>query len=214
MSEVLTVPPALASDEIRVDGRAKVSGQAKYTADFTREGMLWADFVTSPYAHARIVRIDASAARAMHGVRAVIAGADVGARYFGCTLKDWPVLALERVNFIGEYVVAVAADTRAIAEAAAAAVVVEYEELPAVFDPDASIRTMRACACGDATKAAHSIPSRAKSAVYFARPETFSRPSMRNSSLARAGGTVRTSLTARCARTPRAPGGRSRWRTR
>jgi carbon-monoxide dehydrogenase large subunit len=139
VTHVLTVPPALASDEFRIDGREKVSGRAKYTADFAREGMLWAAFVVSPYAHARIVRIDASAARAMHGVRAVIAGADIGARYLGCTLKDWPVLALERVNFIGEYVVAVAADTRAIAEAAAAAVIVEYEELPAVFDSDASL---------------------------------------------------------------------------
>jgi CO/xanthine dehydrogenase Mo-binding subunit len=136
---VATLPGVLETDERRVDGRDKVSGRTKYTADYTREGMLWAAFVASPYPHARIVRVDASAAHAMAGVRAVLTGADVGPRYFGFTLKDWPVLALERVNFVGEYVVAVAADTRAIAEAAAAAIEVTYEELPPVLDPAASI---------------------------------------------------------------------------
>jgi CO/xanthine dehydrogenase Mo-binding subunit len=132
-------PALLGTNEARIDGREKVSGQAKYTADYAREGMLWAAFVASPYPHARIVRIDASAARAMPGVHAVLTGADIGERFIGCTLKDWPVLAFERVRFVGEYVVAVAAESRQIAEAAAAAVDVEYEELPAVFDPEASI---------------------------------------------------------------------------
>jgi CO/xanthine dehydrogenase Mo-binding subunit len=132
-----TTPAILGTDEARIDGVGKVSGQTKYTADFAMEGMLWAAFVASPYAHARIVKIDASAALAMTGVRAVLTGADIGDRYFGCVLRDWPVLAREQVNFVGEFVVAVAADTRALAEAAAAAVEVEYEELPAAFDPEA-----------------------------------------------------------------------------
>ena len=132
-----TTPAILGHDEARIDGRGKVSGQTKYTADYTREGMLWAAFVASPMASARIVNIDTSAAKAMQGVHAVITGADVGERYFGCVLKDWPVLAYERVKFVGEYMVAVAAETRAIAEAAAAAVDVEYEELPPAFDPEA-----------------------------------------------------------------------------
>jgi CO/xanthine dehydrogenase Mo-binding subunit len=134
-----TTPALLGNDEARIDGRGKVSGQTKYTADFAREGMLWAAFVASPYAHARIVNIDTQVAKAMAGVHAVITGADVGERFFGCVLKDWPVLAYERVKFVGEYVVAIAADTREIAEAAAAAVDVEYEELPAVLDPEAAI---------------------------------------------------------------------------
>jgi CO/xanthine dehydrogenase Mo-binding subunit len=129
----------LEAGERRVDGRDKVSGRTKYTADYTRAGMLWAAFVASPYPRARIVAIDAAAARAMAGVRAVLTGADIGPRYFGFTLKDWPVLAYERVNFVGEYVVAVAADTRAIAEAAAATIAVTYEELPAMLDPAAAI---------------------------------------------------------------------------
>jgi len=134
-----TTPAILGLDEARIDGRGKVSGKAKYTADFARDGMLWAAFVASPYAHARIVNIDTSAAKAMAGVHAVITGADIGERFFGCVLKDWPILAYERVKFVGEYVVAIAADTPAIAEAAAAAVDVEYEELPAVLDPEAAI---------------------------------------------------------------------------
>jgi CO/xanthine dehydrogenase Mo-binding subunit len=129
----------LEAGERRVDGRDKVSGRTKYTADYTRAGMLWAAFVASPYPRARIVAIDAAAARAMAGVRAVLTGGDIGPRYFGFTLKDWPVLAYERVNFVGEYVVAVAADTRAIAEAAAATIAVTYEELPAMLDPAAAI---------------------------------------------------------------------------
>jgi CO/xanthine dehydrogenase Mo-binding subunit len=132
-----TTPASLGIDEARIDGRGKVSGKTKYTADFAREGMLWAAFVASPYAHAKIVKIDTSAATAMAGVHAVLTGADVGERFFGCVLKDWPVLAYERVKFVGEYVVAIAADSPAIAEAAAAAVDVEYEELPAVLDPEA-----------------------------------------------------------------------------
>jgi CO/xanthine dehydrogenase Mo-binding subunit len=132
-------PAILGTDEARIDGRGKVSGATMYTADFAKEGMLWAAFVASPYAHAHIVKIDTAAARAMPGVRAVLTGADIGERFFGCVLKDWPVLAVDHVQFVGEYLVAVAADTRAIAEAAAAAVDVEYEELPAMLDPEAAL---------------------------------------------------------------------------
>ncbi|HEV8021138.1 MAG TPA: xanthine dehydrogenase family protein molybdopterin-binding subunit [Candidatus Lustribacter sp.] len=134
-----TTPAILGTDEARIDGHGKVSGQTKYTADFTKDGMLWAAFVASSYPHARITKIDTAAASAMAGVRAVLTGADIGERYFGCVLKDWPVLAYEQVKFVGEYVVAVAADTRALAEAAAAAVDIEYDELPGAFDPEANI---------------------------------------------------------------------------
>jgi CO/xanthine dehydrogenase Mo-binding subunit len=134
-----TIPALIGLDEPRIDGRSKVSGEAMYSADFKREGMLWAAFAASTYAHARIVSVHTTAAKAMPGVRAVITGADIGERYFGCMLKDWPILARDEVQFVGEYLAAVAADTREQAEAAAAAIDVEYEELPAVFDPEAAI---------------------------------------------------------------------------
>src|SRR5665213_2480381 len=127
------------TDEFRVDGNIKTSGQAQYTADFAMPGMLWADFVPGTMAHAKIVSIDTSAARAMPGVHAVLTGRDIGEHYFGRRLCDWPVLSIDRVRFIGEYVAAVAADTPQIAEAAAAAIVVEYEELPGLFDPEKAL---------------------------------------------------------------------------
>lgn len=128
------------ADEVRVDGTLKATGQAQYTADFSRPGMLWADFVAGTMAHAKIAAIDTAAARAMPGVRAVLTGRDIGEHFFGRRLCDWPVLAIDRVRFIGEFVAAVAADTPQIAAAAAAAIVVEYEELPGLFDPEQALR--------------------------------------------------------------------------
>jgi CO/xanthine dehydrogenase Mo-binding subunit len=126
-------------DEFRVDGNIKTSGQAKYTADFAMPGMLWADFVPGTMAHAKIVSIDTSIARAMPGVHAVLTGRDIGEHYFGRRLCDWPVLSIDRVRFIGEFVAAVAADTPQIAAAAVAAITVEYEELPGLFDTEAAL---------------------------------------------------------------------------
>ena len=132
-------PTLLGRNELRIDGRGKVSGETKYSADFKRDGMLWAAFAASPYAHARIVSVNINDAKAMPGVHAVITGTSIGERYFGCMLKDWPILARDEVKFVGEYVAAVAADTPEQAEAAAAAVDVEYEEMPALLDPEAAI---------------------------------------------------------------------------
>jgi len=148
----------LERDERRIDGREKVMGQAKYTADYARDGMLWSAFVASPVPRARIVRIDTSAALAMGGVHAVITGADVGERFIGCTLKDWPVLAYGEVRFVGEYVAAVAADTREIADAAAAAIDVEYDELPGAFDPEAVIAADAPLFHPDDAKFAYTFP--------------------------------------------------------
>ncbi|HEY6960080.1 MAG TPA: xanthine dehydrogenase family protein molybdopterin-binding subunit [Candidatus Limnocylindria bacterium] len=139
MTDVLVTP------ERRVEGDEKVTGAAKYSADFRREGMLHAAFVASPYAHALITHVDTTAARAVPGVRAVITGADVKPARFGRRLQDWPVLVWDRARFVGDRVAAVAADTLEAAEAAAALVDVTYEELPAIFDhrkaldPDAPV---------------------------------------------------------------------------
>jgi CO/xanthine dehydrogenase Mo-binding subunit len=130
----------LTGNERRVEGREKVIGEAQYTADRHRAGMLWAAFAISPYAHARIVRVETAAARAMPGVHAVLTAADIGAVRFGAVLADWPVLAFEKVRLVGDYVAAVAAETRDQAEAAAAAVEVIYEELPPILDTAAAIR--------------------------------------------------------------------------
>ena len=150
MTTTLGGPASLTGNETRVEGREKVSGQAKYTADLQRPDMLWAAFVTSPYAHAKIVRIDTAAAKAMPGVRAVLTPEDIGEVLFGSVLADWPVLAYERVRLVGEYVAAIAADTREQAEAAAAAVNVTYTELPPILDTEAEPDTCIADECGAA----------------------------------------------------------------
>src|SRR5919201_3428705 len=140
MTGVAEAPASILRDpEYRIEGREKVTGAARFAADIARPGMLHAAYVTSPYPHARIVSVDVARARAMAGVRAVITGVDTKPRRLGRRLQDWPILAWDRVLFIGDRVAAVAAETPELAEAAAALVNVEYEELPALLDPDAAL---------------------------------------------------------------------------
>ena len=133
-------PELLDLPERRIDGDAKTTGAAKYTADLAVPGALEAAFVRSPYPHARIVSIETGRARALAGVRAVLTGADVRGQRLGRRLQDWPVLCWDRVLFIGDRVAAVAADTRQIAEEAVRLISVEYEELPPLLDMDAALR--------------------------------------------------------------------------
>ncbi|HEY2990739.1 MAG TPA: xanthine dehydrogenase family protein molybdopterin-binding subunit [Candidatus Binatia bacterium] len=120
---------------IREDGLGKVDGSARYTADVIRPGTLWGKVLRSPLSHGRILHIDASRAKALAGVKAVITAADVSPNLIGHTFPDSPALARERVRFVGDKVAAVAAVDKDIAEEALALIDVEYEELPAVFDP-------------------------------------------------------------------------------
>ncbi|MPZ50501.1 MAG: molybdopterin-dependent oxidoreductase [Dehalococcoidia bacterium] len=119
----------------RVEGIDKVTGKALYTADFSPPGTIWGKALHSPYAHARILSIDTTAAKALPGVHAVITGRDVAGGMYGRAIKDIPVLALDRVRFFGERIAAVAADDEDIAQRALDLIEIEYEELPAVFDP-------------------------------------------------------------------------------
>ena len=119
-------------DVKRVDGLDKVTGYTKYVDDIKMPGMLYAKIKKSPYAHAKIRKIDTSKAEALEGVKAVITGADVPNRV-GLYLEDKTFLATDKVRFIGEPVAAVAAVTPEIAEQAVELIEVEYEELPSVF---------------------------------------------------------------------------------
>ena len=119
----------------RGEGPDKVSGGATYAADLTLPGLLTGKVLRSPFPHARIVRIDTSRAANLPGVHAVLTGQDLPDRLVGRLLKDIHILAKDRVRFVGEKVVAVAAEDADIAEEALLLVDVEYEELPAVFDP-------------------------------------------------------------------------------
>ena len=118
----------------RVDGVKKVTGAAKYVGDMKWPRMLYAKCVKSPYAHAKILSIDVSAAKAMKGVHDVITG-DYYTKRGGLYLEDKNFLAVNTVKFCGEPVVAVAAETPEIAEAACDLVKVEYEPLPVINNP-------------------------------------------------------------------------------
>lgn len=121
--------------------RAKIRGETLFTQDLHLPGELAGAILRSPHPHARILRIDATRARTLPGVMAVLTGPDVSQAPYGPTaVKDWNILAGERVLMIGDEVAAVAATSRAEAEVALAAIEVEYEPLPAVFDPEEALR--------------------------------------------------------------------------
>ena len=124
----------------KLEGIGKVSGQARYSGDVTLPGLVWGKALRSPLPHARIVRIDTSRARALPGVLAVLTAQDLPDILVGRRMFDMPMLARDRVRFVGEKVAVVAAADPDIAEEAVALIDVEYEDLPGVFDPVDAIK--------------------------------------------------------------------------
>lgn len=138
------LPPLLEVGRMqpRRDARAKVSGQAVYGTDIRRPGMLHAKVLRSPRAHARLVSVDASAARALPGVRAVLTRDDLPpdiVPVYGYYIKDQPIVALDRVRYAGDIVAAVAADSEAIAIAALRLIRVQYDDLPVAASIEAAL---------------------------------------------------------------------------
>lgn len=124
----------------RVEGPDKLSGRARYTGDCAVPGMLFGAVLRSPYPHARILQVDVSRARQAPGVHVALSGRELGERLYGRSVVDVPVLAVDRVRYVGEPVAAVAAENPQAAEAALDLIEVEYAELPAVFDPFAAMQ--------------------------------------------------------------------------
>lgn len=121
---------------IREDAIPKVTGQAMYAADIDKPGMLYGKVLLSSQAHALIKHIDIRAAQKMKGVKAILTARDIpGDNIYGIAIDDQPALAKDKVRFIGEPIIAVAAEELDIAEEAVRRIVVDYEPLPAVFDP-------------------------------------------------------------------------------
>jgi len=119
----------------RVDAYDKVTGAAPFTDDLQfGPGLYYGRLVRSPYAHALIKKVDVSKALAAPGVKAVVTGKETPTR-IGLYLKDRYIFALDRVRYVGDAVAGVIATSEEIAQEAAQLVEVEYEELPAVFDP-------------------------------------------------------------------------------
>jgi CO/xanthine dehydrogenase Mo-binding subunit len=125
----------------KIDALEKVTGRAKFLSDFKMAGMLHAKVLRSPYPHARILSIDTSKAERLPGVRAVVTGKDAPPVRIGyVNIWDHYQLAHDNVvRAVGEPVAAVAADTIEIALDAVELIDVEYEELPAIFDPEESL---------------------------------------------------------------------------
>ena len=121
---------------IRQDGKDKVTGLGRYTADLTRTGMLHARFRYADHPHARVLRVDTSRARALAGVFAVLTQDDVPDVRYGGFVEDRTLFARDVVRFEGEIVAAVAALTPEIAERAVELIEVDYEPLEAVSDPE------------------------------------------------------------------------------
>jgi CO/xanthine dehydrogenase Mo-binding subunit len=124
----------------RAEGPEKVTGTALYPADVNMPGTLIGKVLRSPYAYARITSIDASAARRVPGVHAVLTGFDIPDVLIGRMLRDMPILARDVVRFAGQKVAAVAAEDPDIAEEALTRIEVEYEELTPVLDPLAAMQ--------------------------------------------------------------------------
>lgn len=131
----------------RFDAHAKVTGEALYPGDMDMEGQLWMKIRFSDRAHARILSIDTVAAEAVPGVVRVFTAKDVPVNEYGLVVKDQPVLCgigstipdADKVRCYMDNVALVVAETEAIAAAAVKLIQIEYEDLPAVFDPEAAL---------------------------------------------------------------------------
>ena len=120
---------------LRDDAVPKVTGEFDYSSDLSAPGMLWGVTLRSPHAHARIVSVDLSKALTLPGVQAILTHADVpGRKRYGLEFPDQPVLAIDRVRYVGEPVAVVAADHPEQARQALAAIEIEYEPLEPVVD--------------------------------------------------------------------------------
>ncbi len=124
-----------------IDAAGKTTGAGKYADDFKLPGMLVGKILHSPYPHARIVRIDTTRAKALEGVVAVVTGEDAPNTYGILPVgHDETALAVGKVRYVGDHVACVAATSEQIAERALELIEVEYEPLPAYFDPEQSMK--------------------------------------------------------------------------
>jgi len=140
----------IGSRPVRPDGVPKVMGLAQYGADYQLPGMLWGKVLRSPHAHARIVSIDTSLAKALPGVKAVMTSADLPEQNFDyqgperVQVNYWHmtrnIMAREKVLFAGHPVAAVAATSESIAAEALQLIQVQYEVLPHVIDVEEAMR--------------------------------------------------------------------------
>ncbi|MDY7037257.1 MAG: xanthine dehydrogenase family protein molybdopterin-binding subunit [Thermodesulfobacteriota bacterium] len=124
-----------------IDGLLKVSGDAKYAADISLPGMLVGKVLRSPYPHAKVMKVDATRALALKGVKTVVTGADIQGKKYGFfrSRRDETGLT-QKARYIGDAVAAVGAVDEDTATEAMDLIKVDYEELPAVFDSEEAMK--------------------------------------------------------------------------
>jgi CO/xanthine dehydrogenase Mo-binding subunit len=126
--------------ERRVDALGKVTGRAKFAADYNAGHQLYGKVLRSAYPHARILGIDTARARQLEGVEAVLTARDIpGEKVIGIVVKNQAILAVDKVRYLGDGLALVAARTREIAEVAVKLIKVDYEPLPVVSDPEVAL---------------------------------------------------------------------------
>ncbi len=118
----------------RLDALEKATGRALYPINVSLSGMLWAKVLRSPHAHAKIISIDTSKAESYPGVEGVITAKDIPDKKYGYGLNDQPMLARDKVRYVGEPIAAIAAVDEDTAEEALQLIDVKYETLPGAFD--------------------------------------------------------------------------------
>ncbi len=127
--------------ERRVDAPGKVSGTAKFAADYNVGFQLYGKVLRSKYPHAQILRIDTSKAEHLEGVEAILTAKDIpGEKVFGIVTKNQAILAFDKVRYLGDGVALVAATTNDVAEEALSLIDVEYDPLPVVTDPETAMQ--------------------------------------------------------------------------
>jgi CO/xanthine dehydrogenase Mo-binding subunit len=139
----------------RMDAVLQVTGQSLYGADCSRPGMLYAKALRSKHAHARLLKVDVSKAEKLAGVKAILTAQDIPHNRFGLTHKDQPILADDKVRYRGDAVAVVAATCWEAAEEALSLIQVDYEVLPAVFDPLEAMKPDAPKVHGDSNVATH-----------------------------------------------------------
>lgn len=121
---------------LRKDFIPKVTGEAKFSGDFYADGLTYGAVIGSPYAHCRIISIDASEAEKIPGYIGIVTGKDAPDMRYGGYIRDRHIICKEECRYVGDYVAVVVATSEALAHDCASLVKVEYEELPAVLDPN------------------------------------------------------------------------------
>jgi xanthine dehydrogenase D subunit len=133
-------PGTIGTSPPRPDGVAKVQGSFEFSSDLSADGCLWGATLRSPHPYARIRSVDVSAAWQISGVEAVITAEDVpGEMSYGLIDQDQPVFASDVVRYVGEPVVAIAADHPETCRRALEVIVVDYEVLEPLLDPEAAL---------------------------------------------------------------------------